>query len=154
MLRCNCGPGAGSNDVTRAEYDCFCGVGISLARQNPQQCYYYLSCAPMICVLIQETRPPDRQWDESSCNWCARSHPRVMPLSLQPSRRAACRPHPRCPHHHHRCHRGAGGKPGNDPARYRDRAPRRRRASVLGGQQHPSRFRDCARYAGLARRAG
>ena len=60
---------------------------------------------------------------------------------------------PRCPHHHHRCHRGAGGKPGNDPARYRDRAPRRRRASVLGGQQHHSRFRDCARYAGLARRA-
>jgi hypothetical protein len=47
-----------------------------------------------------------------------------------PSRLAACRPHPRCPHHHHRCHRGAGGKSGNDPARYRDRAPRRRRASV------------------------
>ena len=39
------------------------------------------------------------------------------------------------------------------PARYRDRAPRRRRASVLGGQQHHGRFRDCARYAGLARRA-
>ena len=30
-------------------------------------------------------------------------------------------PHPRCPHHHHRCHRSAGGKPGNGtPLRYRD----------------------------------
>ena len=47
-----------------------------------------------------------------------------------PSRRAACRPHPRCPHHHHRCHKGAG-KPGNDPARYRNRAPRRRREAYL-----------------------
>ena len=100
-----------------------------------------------------------------------------------PSRPAACRPHPRCPHHHHRCHRGAGGKPGNDPARYRNRAPprghasvghhhrgaggkpkreparyrnrapRRRQPNVLGGQQHYSGVPDCARYGVLARRA-
>ncbi len=36
-------------------------------------------------------------------------------FSPTPSRRAACRPHPRCPRHHHRGYRGVGGKPGNDP---------------------------------------
>ena len=38
-------------------------------------------------------------------------------------------------------------------ARYRNRAPRRRRPNVFGGQQHHSRFPDCVRYAELARRA-
>ena len=48
----------------------------------------------------------------------------------------------------------AGGKPGNDPARYRDRAPRRRRASVLGGQQQHSRFRDCPAWHSALADAG